>query len=168
MGDFSQTIYRELHAMARKRLMDQRAGHTLQPTALVNEAWLKLRGHFDMARPSPAFFKTAAEAMRQILVDHARGKKRLKRGGDAKREDGVVIELAEASDAADFDQILSLNEAISRLEQLDSQAAEIVKLRFFAGLSVEDTAVALKISERTVKRDWKFARAWLRREMTRS
>jgi RNA polymerase sigma factor (TIGR02999 family) len=165
MGELSETIFRELHAMARQRLAAQRAGHTLQPTALVNEAWLKLRGHFQMDKPSPAFFKTAADAMRQILIDHARGKKRLKRGGGAQRDDRDIGEVADNSDPADFDQILSLNEALSRLEQLDAQSAEVVKLRFFCGLSVEETAEALGISDRTVKREWQFARAWLAKEL---
>lgn len=168
MGEFADTVYKELHAIARRRLAQQKAGHTLQPTALVNEAWMKLRGHFDMTEPSPVFFKTAAEAMRQILIDHARGKKRLKRGGGAQRADAEVDEIpeiAELSDATDFDQILSLNEALSRFETMDPQAAEVVKLRFFGGLSVEETASALDISERTVKRDWQFARAWLAKEL---
>jgi RNA polymerase sigma-70 factor, ECF subfamily len=168
MSEFDETIFRELHAIAKRRLASQKAGHTLQPTALVNEAWMKLRGHFNMSEPSPAFYKTAAEAMRQILIDHARGKKRLKRGGDAKREDAEMAELAEVaelSNETDTAQILSLNDALSRLEQLDPQAAEVVKLRFFAGLSVEEAAKALQISDRTVKRDWQFARTWLAKEL---
>jgi RNA polymerase sigma factor (TIGR02999 family) len=159
----NREAYDQLRAMARARLMQQRAGHTLQPTALANEAWMKLRGHFDMAEPSPAFFKTAAEAMRQILIDHARAKQSLKRGGDMKREDGlsVVAAVADESDSSDPDQILAMNDAIAELEQLDAQAAAVVKLRFFVGLSVEETASALGISDRTVKREWQFARTWL-------
>src|SRR5215213_12020181 len=99
MGEMDRQVYDELRAMARARLMQQRAGHTLQPTALANEAWMKLRGHFNMAEPTPAFFRTAADAMRQILIDHARAKQSLKRGGGAKREDGLsaVADLADDS-----------------------------------------------------------------------
>jgi RNA polymerase sigma factor (TIGR02999 family) len=168
MDEMADTIFRELHAIARRRLASQKAGHTLQPTALVNEAWMKLRGHFNMTEPTPVFFKTAAEAMRQILIDHARAKQRLKRGGGAQREDaeiGEIAEIAQVSDEADFDQIIALNDALSRLEELDPQAAEVVKLRFFAGLSVEETASAMNLSDRTVKRDWQFARAWLAKEL---
>lgn len=172
MKDDLATVYDALRAMARNRLAAQNARHTLQPTALVHEAWLKLRGHFDPSDPSPAFFKTAAEAMRQILIDHARGKRRLKRGGgEARREPGEAVnipEVAERTDdsAADFDQVLALNEAVTRLEGLDPQAAGVVKLRFFAGLSVEEAASAMGVSERTVKRDWQFARAWLAKELS--
>jgi RNA polymerase sigma factor (TIGR02999 family) len=169
MSELAQTLYRELHAMARQRLATQKAGHTLQPTALVNEAWLKLRGHFDLSRPNPAFFKTAAEAMRQILVDHARAKKRLKRGGGQAQRDEVeltdIADLTPLAGAPDFDQILLLNDALSRMEGLDPQAAEVVKLKFFGGLTVDETAAALGISERTVKRDWSFARTWLAKEL---
>ena len=168
MGELSDSVYRALHAIARNRLAGPRPGHTLQPTALVNEAWLKLRGHFDGAEPSPAFFRTAAEAMRQVLIDHARRKKRIKRGGDARR-DGDVAELADSGSAtsrSDFDEVLRLNDALTRLEALDPQAAEVVKLRFFTGLTVEQTAAAMGIGERTVKRDWQFARAWLAKALT--
>ncbi|MBC8105362.1 MAG: sigma-70 family RNA polymerase sigma factor [Anaerolineae bacterium] len=163
-------MYDELRAMARARLMQQRAGHTLQPTALANEAWMKLRGHFNMAEPTPAFFKTAAEAMRQILIDHARARQSLKRGGGAKREDGssAIGDVADDSEPTDHDQILAMNDAIAELERLDAQAASVVKLRFFVGLSVEETATALGISDRTVKREWQFARTWLSEQMQES
>ena len=166
-AELDRETYDQLRAMARARLMQQRAGHTLQPTALANEAWMKLRGHFDMAEPSPAFFKTAADAMRQILIDHARAKQSLKRGGELKREDGLSVAAAvsDESDSDDPDQILAMNDAITELEQLDSQAAAVVKLRFFVGLSVEETASALGISDRTVKREWQFARTWLAERM---
>jgi RNA polymerase sigma factor (TIGR02999 family) len=168
VAEFAQTIYRQLHAIARRRLAGREFGHTLQPTALVSEAWLKLRDHFDMAEPSPAFFKTAAEAMRQVLIDHARRKKRLKRGGEIKRDGIEIGEVADVTGAAgeDFDQVIALNDAVTRLESLDSQTAEVVKLRFYAGLTVEQTAEALGIGERTVKREWSFARAWLAKELS--
>ena len=160
-AEFAQSIYRQLHAIARKRLAGRGSGHTLQPTALVSESWLKLRDHFDTAEPSPAFFRTAAEAMRQVLIDHARGKARVKRGGGAARRE--LADVAQLAAEDDPDQILALDEALRRLEQQDPDAARDVKLRFYAGLSVEETAAVLGVSERTVKRDWQFARAWLYR-----
>ena len=168
MDDLTLTVYRQLHAIARNRLGGPRAGNTLQPTALVNEAWLKLRGHFGTAEPSPAFFRTAAEAMRQILIDHARRKKRVKRGGDVRRDGGDIAGVPDDTEPAGvsrFDEVLLLNDALTRFERLDPQAAEVVKLRFFAGLTVEQTAAAMEIGERTVKRDWQFARAWLAKEL---
>ena len=165
MSEFASTIYRELHAIARNRLANVQGGHTLQPTALVNEAWIKLRGGFNGAVASPEFFKTAAGAMRQILIDHARTKRRLKRGGEARRDGRDVADIVDPGGANDLDQLLTLDDAVTRMERLDPQAAEVVKLRFFAGLSVEETAAALGVSERTVKRDWSFARAWLAKEL---
>ena len=169
MGDLPDTVYRALRAMARRRFATPGGGHTLQPTALVNEAWLKLRPHFETAEPSPQFYRTAAEAMRQILIDHARRKKRIKRGGDARRDGGDVAEVADsgpAGDGREFDEVLRLNDALGRLEKLDPQAAEVVKLRVFAGLTVEQAAASMGIGERTVKRDWQFARAWLAKELS--
>jgi len=152
-------VYDQLRGIARHRLSSENVGHTLQATALVNEAYLKLSQNpsvFQLDRTR--FVMAAAEAMRRILIDHARTKRRHKRGGGAKR---AIIDVADL--AADFDpeQTLALDEAIRRLEDSDAQAAAVVKLRFFAGLSVEETAVALGISDRTVKREWQFARAWL-------
>ena len=169
MSGLDESVYRELHALARRRLGGQRQGHTLQPTALVNEAWLKLNGSAHSVLPSAVFVKTAAAAMRQILVDHARARGRLKRGGGARAAVGVEVgDLADSSGGsdADPDQLLCLDDALSRLERLDPQAADVVKLRFFAGRSVEETAATLDISERTVKRDWQFARAWLAKELS--
>jgi RNA polymerase sigma factor (TIGR02999 family) len=108
--------------------------------------------------------------MRQVLIDHARGKRRVKRGGGASRDQGDVAELAgepaAQSEGADFDEVLALDAAMERMRALDPQAAEVVKLRFFGGLSVEEIASALGVSERTVKRDWQFARAWLAKELS--
>lgn len=163
MAGLTDTVFQELRSIARARLATQKPGHTLQATALVSEAWMKLRTHFDGLEGTPQFYKTAAEAMRQILIDHARGKSRLKRGGGEAKRVGVteIAEVAVLSEEADPDEILALDEAIARLEQEEPDAAAVVKLRFFAGLSVEETAAALGISERTVKREWRFARAWL-------
>mgnify|MGYP005863503609 CR=1 FL=1 len=162
MAGLTDTVFEELRSIARSRLATQKPGHTLQATALVSEAWMKLHSHFEGAEGTPQFYKTAAEAMRQILIDHARGKQRLKRGGDAKRVNVTEIaEMAALSEESDPAEILALDEAIARLEEEEPDAAAVVKLRFFAGLSVEETAAALGISDRTVKREWRFARAWL-------
>jgi len=158
--DLVPLIYQELRKRAAAYLRRERRDHTLQPTALVNEAYLRLMGQERVAWINRAqFFGVAAQAMRRILVDHARTRNRVKRGGgEAKR---VLTDVAELALDQDGDQILALDEAIHRLEQEDAQAAAVVKLRFFTGLSVPETAKALGISERTVKRDWQYARAWL-------
>jgi RNA polymerase sigma factor (TIGR02999 family) len=152
-------VYTELRAAARAQLRFERADHTLQATALVHEAYLRLLGG---AYPSwndrRHFFRAAAEAMRRILVEHARRRGRVKRGGNP-----VRISLSDVDSAAQHDpaEILALDAAIRRLEEHDPTAVDVVRLRFFAGLSVEETARTLDLSERTVKREWAFARAWL-------
>ena len=134
----------------------------MQATALVHEAYLKLQSHPSVLNADkPRFLMAAAEAMRRILIDHARTRKRIKRGGDAKRTKQTISDVADLAAVDDPEQIMALDEAVHRLEQEDPQAAQVVKLRFYGGLSVEETAEALGISDRTVKRDWQFARAWL-------
>ena len=157
-------VYAQLRDLARRRMADERAGHTLQATALVHEAYLKLLGGCDSAPwSSPKqFFFAAAEAMRQILIDHARARAGPKRGGGRKRVPLGALDLA-ADDHAP--EILALDEAISRLEQVSPDVAAVVRLRFFAGLTVAETAEALGISARTVKREWTYARARLFREL---
>ena len=156
--ELTEQVYQQLRAIARTRLAEQPPGHTLQATALVHETFLKLRDHSSIIAAEPGrFFHAAAQAMRQILVDHARARGRAKRGGGIRREFADVAELAESHDQS---EILALDEAISRLEEAEPQAAQVVKLRFFAGLTVEETAAALGLSERTVKREWRYARAW--------
>jgi RNA polymerase sigma factor (TIGR02999 family) len=156
-------VYDKLKAIARRRMDQERTGHTLQATALVHEAWLRLAGDADVAWSSRAhFYGAAAEAMRRILIEHARSRGREKRGGRAKRLPLSVVDLASDPDS---DQILALDDAIGRLERQDSRAARIVRLRFYAGLSVDETARALDTSRRTVLREWSFARAWLYREL---
>ena len=158
--DLAGQVYDQLRAIARARLAQQAAGHTLQATALVHEAFLKLQGHPSiMAGDRGRFFQAAAQAMRQILIDHARGRGRLKRGGGARRQE--FADVAELSAEGDPAEILALDEAVKKLEQEEPQAAKVVQLRFFAGLSVEETAQALGLSERTVQREWQYARAWL-------
>jgi RNA polymerase sigma factor (TIGR02999 family) len=152
-------VYDQLRAIAAKRMSDERPGHTLQATALVHEAYLKLVGREPLAWSGKAhFYGAAAEAMRRILIDHARGKGRAKRRGARVRLPHDVVDLARREDLA---EILSVDEAVRRLEEQDPRMATIVRLRFYAGLSVEETAEALGITERTVYREWLTARTWL-------
>jgi RNA polymerase sigma factor (TIGR02999 family) len=154
----STKVYQQLHRIAANRIAAQPAGHTLQATGLVHEAYIKLQGSPEsMGIEKAHFFRLAAEAMRQILIDHARSKGRLERGGGRRR---MLSEVADLAAAEDSGQIMALEEAVQRFEKLDPRAAEVVKLRFFAGLSVEETADVMQISIRTVNREWKFARAW--------
>jgi RNA polymerase sigma factor (TIGR02999 family) len=152
-------VYAQLRRIAEVRFSAQQVGHTLQATALVHEAFLKLQRHPSVfAGDRGRFFRVAAEAMRQILIDHARAKGRQKRGGPSRRSMADVAELAAEQNP---DEIMALDEALRRFEKVQPRAAEIVKLRFFAGLSVEETAEVTGLSVRTVNREWKFARAWL-------
>jgi RNA polymerase sigma factor (TIGR02999 family) len=152
-------VYDQLRGLARARMADEHAGHSLQATELVNEAYLKL--HKDLAllqSDRPRFFRAAAEAMRRILIDHARRKGAAKRGGGQKR---VVTDVADLAAGSDRDQIVALENLIQRLEAEEPQTAAVLKLRYYAGLSVPDTAAATGLSERTVKREWRYARAWM-------
>jgi len=156
-------VYAELRELARRRMASQPPEHTLQATALVHEAYLKLVGGSDVRWADRShFYFAAAEAMRQILIDSARGRARLKRGGGRARSPLSVADLAAEQDP---DQILAVDEALCRLEAQWPDAAAVVRLRFYAGLSVEETARALDVSERTVHREWTYARAWLAREL---
>jgi len=156
-------VYAELRELARRRMASQPPEHTLQATALVHEAYLKLVGRSDVRWVDRShFYFAAAEAMRQILIDSARGLARLKRGGGRARSPLSVADLAAEQDP---DQILAVDEALCRLEAQWPDAAAVVRLRFYAGLSVEETARALDVSERTVHREWTYARAWLAREL---
>ncbi len=156
-------IYEELRRLAESRMAAERPGHTLQATALVHEAYLRLVGGDDPEWDSRwHFFAAAAEAMRRILIEHARGKGRQKRGGGRQRF-GLHEDDAASNDRAE--ELLALDEALSRLEGHSERMARVVKLRYFAGLSVEHTAAAMDIAVRTVKRDWATARVWLRLQM---
>ena len=158
-------VYAELRKLAASRMNAERPDHTLQPTALVHEAYLRLAG--DRERPwanRAHFFAAAAEAMRRILIDHARAKQGPQRGGGRRRLPLDVVDLATTGDP---DQIMALDEAIARLERQDPDAGRVVRLRFYAGLDIEETGLALGISPRTVKREWAFARAFLLRELER-
>jgi RNA polymerase sigma factor (TIGR02999 family) len=156
-------VYAELRAIARRMLNAESAGQTLQATALVHEAYLRLVGQPDDKRWENRghFFAAAAESMRRILVDIARRKKTLKHGGQRQR---VELTYCEPSESSKVD-LLELNDALDRLAARDSRQAELVKLRYFAGLTIEEAAQVLRVSIRTANNDWEFARTWLRREM---
>jgi RNA polymerase sigma factor (TIGR02999 family) len=152
-------VYEELRRLAAARMARESEGHTLQPTALVHEAWLQLVGDGERSWQNRAhFFGAAADAMRRILVDKARRKSRLKRGGDLARLDIADLDLAESTPDED---VLRINEALEKLEQEDEQQARIVTLKFFGGLTNEEVAENLGIGERTVYRQWVCAKARL-------
>jgi RNA polymerase sigma factor (TIGR02999 family) len=152
-------VYDELRQLAERRMANERVAHTLQATALVHEAYMRLVGDNQMDwNGRRHFFGAAAEAMRRVLVDHARKVKANKRGGDRLRVSLSVGELAEEDDP---DKVLALDEALTQLESEDGRAAEVARLRYFTGLSVAETALAMDVSERTVMREWAFARARL-------
>jgi len=159
-------VYDELHRQAHRYLQKERPGHTLQTTALVHEAYLKLADQKSVAWESRShFFAIAATMMRRILIDYAKTKHRLRRGGvhsNLPIENALTITVSET----DFD-LLALDEALNRLTEKEAHLAKIVELRFFSGLDVVETAKVLSVSESTVKRDWKMAKAWLYRELTR-
>lgn len=157
-------VYDELRRQAARYLRREQVGHTLQTTALIHEAYLRLVDQRSVHWQNRAqFFGIAGQMMRRILVDHARTKKRAKRGGSDIR---VSLDQAVSiSSKKDLD-IVALDEALGRLEEIDPQQSRIVELRFFSGLSVEETAAVLGISAATVKRDWSVAKAWLHREIS--
>jgi RNA polymerase sigma factor (TIGR02999 family) len=159
-------VYTELHRQAASFLRKERPGHTLQTTALIHEAYLKLIDRRDSKWQSRThFFAVAAQAMRRILVDYARAKHREKRGGD-----NIKLSLEEATLVAAKEKgvdLIALDEALNKLANFDEQQARVVELRYFSGLSLEETAEALHVSRATVARDWEAARAWLHREITK-
>jgi RNA polymerase sigma factor (TIGR02999 family) len=154
-------VYEQLRHLAASRMTQQPPGHTLQATALVHEAWLRLAGSNQTSWENRAhFFSAAAEAMRRILVENARRKARLKRWGGQQRLDLEGLELA---DTTSDDKILLIDESLAQLQAEDPATARIVMLKFFAGLTHEEVAKALGVSERTIERDWAYARSWLYR-----
>jgi RNA polymerase sigma factor (TIGR02999 family) len=153
-----EQVYGELRQMAASGMRKERGGHTLQPTALVNEAFLRLNPSGGAWENRRHFFGAAAQAMRRILVDHARLKQAEKRGAGLERI--TLSDLDVSAPEEDLD-VLAVSEALDELAVEDPRLAEVVNLRFFAGMSIEDTAKALDLSPATVKRDWVFARAWL-------
>ena len=158
-------VYGELRRLAAQKMTREAPGHTLQPTALVHEAWLRLAGDQNQQWDSRGhFFSAAAEAMRRILIEHARAKKTVKRGVDFER---VNFETLDAAILAEGEEFLLLNDALEKLEREEPAAAQVVKLRFFAGMTNEEAGQVLGVTDRTAKRYWTFARAWLFRELRR-
>jgi len=167
----ARLVYAELRRRAARTLRREGEGHTLQPTALVHEAWLRLDGQHDASWESRTqFFAVAAQMMRRVLVDHARTRHALKRGGAPVQVtlgevDRVSASAAAPPDAMDAVDLLALDDALARLAALDPRKARLVELRYFAGLSIPECASALGISQATVSREWVVARIWLRREL---
>jgi RNA polymerase sigma factor (TIGR02999 family) len=156
-------VYRELHKIARTCVAGERAGHSLQPTALIHEAYLRLSGVTRIQWQDRAhFFAMSAKMMRRILVDIARSKRSAKRGAGAAREslDGALALTDERSP-----DLVALDLALQALTRIDERKGRVVELRFFGGFSVQETAAALDVSEETIHRDWRFAKSWLRREL---
>ena len=160
--ELMSAVYAELRRMAGAKMACEQPGHTLQATALVHEAWMRLGEQTFENRAH--FFSAAAEAMRRILVDRARRAARGKHGGGAAHVDLAGLEIA--APIADGAELLAVHDALDRLAEHDARIAELVKLRYFAGLSFEETAEVLGVSVRTAKRDWSYARAWLHREIS--
>jgi RNA polymerase sigma factor (TIGR02999 family) len=163
-------VYDQLRKAAQLGLAGERAGHTLQATAIVHEAYLKLVGPRDLPWQGRAhFYAAAAEAMRRVLLDHAKARGRVKRGGGLGRIDLDNTATLGGPDADDHctnrEDFIALDDAIGRLASKDPRMAEVVRLRFYAGLEISQVASALGVSERTVKNDWAFAKAWLEREL---
>jgi RNA polymerase sigma-70 factor, ECF subfamily len=163
-------VYAELHRMARRYMRNERSGNTLQTTALVNEAYLRLVDIKSAAWQDRAhFFALSAQMMRRILVDSARARASAKRGGGRRADHSTAIDFDAIPDleSQKGKDVLALDDALIELEKLDSRKARVIELRYFGGLSVDETAEVLKISPQSVLRDWKLAKAWLLREMSR-
>jgi RNA polymerase sigma-70 factor (ECF subfamily) len=158
-------VYEQLRRTARSLLRNERSDHTLQPTALVNDALMRLIGKECLEWQSRAqFFAVSSKIMRHILIDHARAHGADKRGGEFQK---ISLDHVFAYEWRQADSFLSLNQALERLQEFDPRLCSVVEMRFFAGMTEEEISDVLKVSVRTVKRDWQFARDWLYREMTR-
>lgn len=155
-------IYDELHDVARGIFAAQRPGHTLQPTALIHEAWIKLAGNLDNVQDRKHFFVLAAKAMRQVLADCARGKNRQKRGGAAAK---VTLNSAVEPAAGLGIDLIALDDTLSRLTELNERHGRIAELRLFGAMTIQETADVIGVSRWTVEEDWAMAKAWLRREL---
>jgi len=163
LDELTPIVYDELRRMAHRHMAHERPGHTLQATELVDEVYLKLKDARAGAWQNRAqFFAVAAQMMRFILVDYARRHARAKRGGGDQR---VTLDEAMLVSEAKSDEMLALDEALQKLEQFDKRKSQIATMRFFAGLTIEETAEALSVSAETVMRDWRLARAWLQNEL---
>ena len=162
-------IYAELHRQAVRAMRREGSEHTLQATALVHEAYLRLVDQRRVAWQNRShFFGIAAQAMRRVLVDHARARHAAKRGGDLRQRVSLSGLAQAAQDEDDVVDVLALHDALDRLAVLDADQAKLVELRYFSGLTIDETATALGMSPATVKREWAIARAWLRRELASS
>ncbi|MBL4770484.1 MAG: sigma-70 family RNA polymerase sigma factor [Planctomycetes bacterium] len=155
-------VYSELGALAERLFSSERRDHTLQPTALIHEAWMKLVGHIDAIEDRTHFFAIASQAMRQVLIDHARGRSRLKRGGH--------VEQVTLSDSLNFGasvgiDLVDLDDMLTHLTTLNPRHGRVVELRIFGGLTIAETASFLDVSDTTVERDWLMAKAWLRTKL---
>lgn len=161
----AELVYQDLHRIARRRMAAERRGHSLQTTALVNEAYLQIVGLKDQNWQNRChFFAVASKVMRQILVDHARAVRAEKRGGPDAR--AVPLDINQPADVVEIDTMLLVDAALSRLEKLDARQCRIVELRYFSGLTEDEVAEVLGISARTVKRDWQMARLFLRDQIS--
>ena len=164
--DLLPLVYEELRKLAAAKMAQEAPGQTLQPTALVHEAWLRLAGsETQQWNGRGHFFAAAAEAMRRILVENARRKQRVKHGGELQRVDMTTLDVAILSDDG---HLLAVDEALEKLAAIDPLGAQLIKLRFFAGLPNVEAARLLEIPERTAKRTWAYARAWLYEELKRT
>lgn len=155
-------VYDELGGMARRLFASQSSGHTLQPTALIHEAWVKLAGHLDGLEDRTHFFAVASQAMRQVLADHARAAGRLKRGDGRQRV--TLDESRDGQGASQYD-LVDLDDSLTRLAGLNARHARIVELRVLGGLTVQEVADLLGVSDTTIDKDWFMAKAWLRSEL---
>jgi RNA polymerase sigma factor (TIGR02999 family) len=164
LAELVDVVYEDLRRLAQQYMGQERSGHTLQPTALVHEAFLKLidQSRVDW-RDRSHFFAIGAQAMRRILVNHAKSRGRVKRGGGKQK---LPLDEALTVSLEDDDEILAVDEALEKLAALDERQAKIVELRFFGGLNVDEVAAVLGVSKRTVEREWAACRAWLRRELS--
>jgi RNA polymerase sigma factor (TIGR02999 family) len=164
LDELMPLVYEELRRLARHHLSRERPGHTLQTSALVNEAYLRLVDQKNIRWHDRAhFFGIAARLMRQVLVDYARRRRYAKRGGDPRRvplDEAMIVSEGRAAD------VVALDDALKSLAEIDPRKSQIVELRFFGGLSIEEAAEVLKVSPGTIMREWTLAKAWLRREMT--
>jgi len=163
LNELMPLVYNELHRMARRAWIGQNHANTLQPTALLNEAYLKLAGAENASYQNRChFFAVASTAMRQILVNHAKSRLAGKRGNGQIKLSIDDVQVAVSQEAA---EVVALHEALERLEAVDARKSRVVEMRYFGGLSIEETAEALGVSVITVNRDWRLARTWLMREM---
>ena len=163
LNELMPMVYNQLHQMANQYMRSQPSGHTLQPTALIHEAYVKLAGSDQDWKNRAHFFGVASQAMRHILVDHVRSRRSLKRGSDPDR---VPIEESILVSSERAEGLVELDEALTRLSALDERKGRVVELKYFGGLSTDEIGEVLGIASKTVTRDWQFARTWLLRELS--